>query len=214
VWFVRLITACSVHWGCLVLGVGRLEAGATKLPSELLGAKLDGYGQVHGSRLTIEHGGLVLPLLDGVKRGTMKQTGSGNDLQFRDVAGGVDQRVDLDVSGYVLRFGHRRINRCYGLNQLRGLHFATNGKRNGRCVVHSDRTQRFASGTGRLGINGRQSYGGLLRGGLVIHLRSSETNIAETGFQFRFGRGRYRSIGARILGFGSERFEFASCRRG
>src|SRR5208337_2204581 len=91
--------------------------------------------QVHGSRVAVEHGGLVLRLLDRIESGAMKKRGAGKDFHSGDIPGCVDERVNLNLAGDMLGFGNRWIlgrNRFY---KLRRLDVTTYRERRSRSIV-------------------------------------------------------------------------------
>jgi len=70
--------------------------------AELLSAELYGNCEVHRSRIAIELGRRIFPLLDGFDRRLMQQGRTGDDFGGGDVAVLVDERVNLHVAGDML----------------------------------------------------------------------------------------------------------------
>ena len=102
-----------------------------RAPTGLLDAELDGDGEVHGSRAAVELRGRILPLLHGFESGLMKHGRAGEHFHGGDITLGIDQGVEGDVAGNVLRARHRRIDRGNGFDQAGLLDVSANGGRSG-----------------------------------------------------------------------------------
>ena len=90
---------------------------------QLLQAELDRDSEVHGDRLAIQSGRLVLPLAQRVHGRLVQQGRAGNDFHRGYASRGINQRIDAYVARYVLCFRQRWINRRHGRNHVRRLHF-------------------------------------------------------------------------------------------
>ena len=132
----------------------RTSAVAKKIERQLLISELDGNGQMHGSRLPIEHGGRIFPLLDGIESSLMEKRRPRKNLDGCDVAGSIDECVDLNLAGKMLSLGDGRILGWNRLEELSLLHFATNRERSGRRVMATGRSsQRIPITRNSLGVN-------------------------------------------------------------
>jgi hypothetical protein len=145
---------------------------------------LDGDGEVHGGRAAVELRWRILPLLHGFESGLMKHGRAGEHFHGGDVALGIDQGVEGDVSGNVLRARHRRIDRGNGFDEAGLLDVSANGSGGGglftvaasqagkRIGVGSDLRADIEFGVGRIGCGA----------GRMVHDGSSQAHIAESRF--------------------------------
>src|SRR5258707_14958536 len=102
---------------------------------QLLRAELQRHRQVHGRWFAVEFGGLIFPLLQGLQRRVAKQRRAGKHFHGANISVRVNQSVNLDITGYMLGLGHRRIARLNGFDELRGLHVAANRNGSGRLIA-------------------------------------------------------------------------------
>src|SRR5580704_12482034 len=89
---------------------------------------------IHIHRLTVEQGGFVTPLTDGVHRVLHQQRRTGDVSQLLDRAVLGNNCVEDDRAGNVSRLGNRRINRLHLANQVCCCHVAANSNARGRCL--------------------------------------------------------------------------------
>ena len=131
----------------------------------------------------------------------MKHRRAGDHLDGGDVAGGIDQRVNLDIAGNALRLGQRRINRRSGLKELGGLHVTANREGRGGCLAMSgtDNGKRIRTSGRRISFNGGQGLGVFLEVRAVIDDRRSKVDIAENGFLRRLNRRCFSGSRIRIF---------------
>ena len=106
--------------------------------------------------MSIKQGGRVFPLLHGIQGGAAQKWWARYQFHGRDVPRRIDERINLNIAGNVLRSGHRRIQRWDGFKELRGFHVATNRERRGWFIAISGTNdgEGICAGGSRIRVDG------------------------------------------------------------